>query len=36
VFGSEVRNVVTFESCHEFVGESVLKSSDGDSAPGNK
>ncbi len=27
-FGQEARNVTTFENCHEFVGESVLKFGD--------
>jgi hypothetical protein len=25
IFGAQTRNVVTFENCHQFVGESVLK-----------
>ncbi len=25
VFGEEARNVTTFENCHEFIGESILK-----------
>ncbi len=36
VFGEEVRNVITFENCREFVGQSVLKFSDADSSPANK
>jgi hypothetical protein len=36
VFGEEVRNVITFGNCREFVGESVLKFSDADSSPANK
>jgi hypothetical protein len=33
VFGSEARNIVTFENCHEFIGESVLKFGDAESSP---
>lgn len=36
VYGSEVRNLMTFENCREFVGESVLKFSDTEPTPANK
>ncbi len=36
VFGEEARNITTFASCHEFIGESVLKFDDAESAPKNK
>lgn len=33
VFGSEARNILTFENCHEFIGESVLKFGDTEPSP---
>jgi hypothetical protein len=36
VFGSEARNHITFENCHEFVGESILKFGDAEHSPANK
>ena len=35
-FGLEARNVTSFENCHQFIGESVLKFGDAQSSSANK